>query len=282
MQHHTNNTNEQSLLAAEYVLGALDPQAQAAFEARLATDSQAQDDVAYWENQLADVGLTLPAVTPPASVWRGIQMQTGVRSKPLPCNKRVGRWAHRRWLKWSAAASVAAIALTLMLLVSHQPAEHPIKTAATAPQQLPDTLPQGVEALPWASSGNATRPAQLSPDFVGKIQDYASSTGWRIAGYNQRSALRVVATGKPYTQLWEASTLELWLLPVNSYEEPISLGLLPVSGEREIPIPQNVASEFYTDYNKLAVSIEPPGGSTTGEPTGNILFITTLTRALGE
>ena len=140
-------------------------------------------------------------------------------------------------------------------------------------------------ALAWSSPKRPTNSpvqasAYLSPDFVGKIQDYASSVGWQVAGYNALGALEVSATGKPYTQLWERSTLELWLLPVNSYEEPISLGLLPENGARQIPIPRHVASEFYTDYNKLAVSIEPPGGSLTGEPTGDILFITTLTRGV--
>lgn len=288
------DTKEKNLSAAEYVLGILDAQTRERFEQALAQDSDLHAEVIYWEDQLAEVGLKLPPVTPPASIWRGIEMQTGVRvqrgarGKARVCAQRVTRWR-----AWASAASVAAIAAATLLVITagdqDEPNTEAYSVAATSGSSKPrfdtDSLGQSnaftpsSEAIDWSAPEPAEPLPYLSPDFIGKIQDYASSVGWRVAGDHTRGALQVVATGTPYTRLWEPSTLELWLLPVNAYEDPISLGLLPAKGERLIPIPKQVASEFYTDNNKLAVSVEPPGGSPTGRPTGDILFITTLTRA---
>lgn len=292
------NNNEVTLQAAEYVLGILDDAERARFADAMRDDAALTGEVVFWENRLADVGLKLPDVQPPPSVWRNIEMQTGVRSEhKKACARRVSRW-----VPWSAAASIAAIALLGLVFLAGQ--DHvlqnnhsqplmqqaavekatPVRESGPDFQVMPETgfQPQG-EAISWSSPKvQAKADTTATPDFVGKIQDYASSTGWQVAGFKARGALHVSATGKPYTRLWDPSTLELWLLPVNSWEEPISLGLLPAAGEREFRIAQHVASEFYTDYNKLAVSVEPPGGSKTGEPTGDILFITTLRRAPGR
>lgn len=284
MQNEEDNLN-----AAEYVLGILDADERVRFEQALVHDQAAHEEVIYWENQLAEVGLALAPTSPPDTVWQQIKLETGVREP----RHRIASCARWPWRASAAAASMAAIAITV-LLVANNPDDAPDRIADaqtngahTSAEQVasaqdktaaPSTgyQPKDV-AIAWGSP--APSKAYISPDFVGKLQDYASSVGWNISGYSARGALEVSATGKPYTQLWDPATLELWLLPVNSYEEPISLGLLPADGAREIRIPQHVASEFYTDYNKLAVSVEPPGGSSTGSPTGDILFITTLSSA---
>ncbi|GAB59329.1 anti-sigma factor [Rheinheimera nanhaiensis] len=61
---------------------------------------------------------------------------------------------------------------------------------------------------------------------------------------------------------------ELWMLPADG-QAPISLGLLPQQGERLMPWP--VAADGIA-IAALAVSREPLGGSTTGAPTGPVLF----------
>ncbi len=287
---NTMQDDDNNLTAVEYVLGILDADERARFQQALQHDEAARDEVIYWEDQLAEVGLKLAPVTPPDSIWQQINMQTGIReSGPV----RKTRFCIRKpWRMWAAAAGVAAVTFAMLVSLNQNPEPGNTNTslaatntpAALDPANAGDSgaadhnvfQPADV-AINWSSPAV---PAYISPDFVGKIQDYASSVGWNVSGYSARGALEVSATGKPYTQLWEPATLELWLLPVNSYEEPISLGLLPISGARQIPIPSHVASEFYTDYNKLAVSVEPPGGSETGEPTGDILFITTLSRAV--
>lgn len=281
--------NEDNLNAAEYVLGILDADERARFEQALVHDQAVREDVIYWENQLAEVGLELAPTPPPDTVWQQIKLETGVR-EPRHGIASCARWP---WRTSAAAASLTAIAITVLLVVNNpDDVSDRIVDTQTSGAQISDEeiasaqgktpapsdgyQPKDV-AIAWGSPAPST--AYVPPDFVGQLQDYASSVGWNVSGYSARGALEVSATGKPYTQLWDPATLELWLLPVNSYEEPISLGLLPADGAREISIPQHVASEFYTDYNKLAVSVEPPGGSSTGSPTGDILFITTLSQA---
>jgi len=75
------------------------------------------------------------------------------------------------------------------------------------------------------------------------------------------------AAGKSY---------ELWALPRGG--APVSLGLLPGAGsaERTLSEPQRAA---LLAADKVAVSVEPLGGSSTGSPTGPIVIVTSLPAA---
>ena len=63
--------------------------------------------------------------------------------------------------------------------------------------------------------------------------------------------------------------LELWMLPDG--RPPQSLGLVPATGIERVPLrsPVGVALQ---GIPALAVSLEPPGGSPTGAPTGPVLY----------
>ncbi|WP_226553458.1 anti-sigma factor [Celeribacter naphthalenivorans] len=63
--------------------------------------------------------------------------------------------------------------------------------------------------------------------------------------------------------------LELWLIADGS-ETPVSLGLVPSEiGEIRVTIPPALLAQV--EGATMAVSDEPPGGSPTGQPTGDIL-----------
>ena len=64
-------------------------------------------------------------------------------------------------------------------------------------------------------------------------------------------------------------SLELWMLPDG--RPPQSLGLVPASGVERVALraPAGVALQ---GIPALAVSLEPAGGSTTGAPTGPVLY----------
>jgi anti-sigma-K factor RskA len=70
---------------------------------------------------------------------------------------------------------------------------------------------------------------------------------------------------------------ELWALPKDG--NPVSLGVLPAEGTstRVLTAMQKAA---LASSSQLAVSIEPTGGSPTGQPTGEVLFMAPL-RAAG-
>jgi anti-sigma-K factor RskA len=67
---------------------------------------------------------------------------------------------------------------------------------------------------------------------------------------------------------------ELWLIPPGG--KPHSLGLLPVSHMVTIALPPNLIVDA-KPKTVLAVSLEPPGGSPTGQPTGPVIATGELT-----
>jgi anti-sigma-K factor RskA len=70
---------------------------------------------------------------------------------------------------------------------------------------------------------------------------------------------------------------ELWALPKDG--KPVSLGVLPSAPGSTIR-PLTPAQRLgLTGADKVAVSIEPEGGSPTGQPTGTIAFVAGLRRA---
>ncbi|WP_397542290.1 anti-sigma factor [Roseovarius salis] len=63
--------------------------------------------------------------------------------------------------------------------------------------------------------------------------------------------------------------LELWLIAGD--ESPVSLGVLPTETETVLPIEEPLRPKL--DGGLLAISEEPPGGSPTGAPTGDVLAV---------
>jgi anti-sigma-K factor RskA len=61
---------------------------------------------------------------------------------------------------------------------------------------------------------------------------------------------------------------ELWLIPPGG--KPLPLGILPSDRATQIAIPATVADQARRDAG-LAVSLEPRGGSPTGQPTGPVI-----------
>jgi anti-sigma-K factor RskA len=69
----------------------------------------------------------------------------------------------------------------------------------------------------------------------------------------------------PVSQVQAGKDLELWALPAGA-TRPVSLGVLPPIG-RNLP-----ARELLAANTQLMISLEPQGGSTTGAPTGPVLW----------
>src|SRR6516165_10313238 len=67
---------------------------------------------------------------------------------------------------------------------------------------------------------------------------------------------------------------ELWLIP--SGGKPLPLGVLPADRPTQIAIPSAFADQAKRGA-VLAVSLEPPGGSPTGQPSGPVIGSGTLT-----
>ena len=68
---------------------------------------------------------------------------------------------------------------------------------------------------------------------------------------------------------------ELWALPQGG--TPKSLGVIPPGAIVQVPLAAP-ADESLTNIPALAVSLEPPGGSPTGAPTGPVLYSGSIER----
>ncbi len=66
-------------------------------------------------------------------------------------------------------------------------------------------------------------------------------------------------------------TPQLWVLPPGA--KPVSLGIAPAGGVTSLPIARQLSGPGRT----LAVSLEPSGGSPTGQPTGPVVATGALT-----
>jgi anti-sigma-K factor RskA len=98
---------------------------------------------------------------------------------------------------------------------------------------------------------------------------------WQIETQADRGALFVRASED--LSLDPSRAYELWALPDRG-DAPVSLGLLPRSGRSRLALSdaQRLALERST---QIAISLEPPGGSPTGAPTGPVLYVTDLIRS---
>ncbi len=88
----------------------------------------------------------------------------------------------------------------------------------------------------------------------------------------QRGEIRLAALNPRRVEA--GRVMQLWALPQGA-TAPTSLGLVPESGRFAVT-PQTIRPE---PGMLIEISLEPPGGSPTGRPTGPILFIGRLTAA---
>jgi anti-sigma-K factor RskA len=67
----------------------------------------------------------------------------------------------------------------------------------------------------------------------------------------------------------QGTVYELWALPESGPPQP--LGVIPSGNITRVPFDHPV-DERLSNIPSLAVSVEPPGGSSSGKPTGPVLF----------
>lgn len=106
-------------------------------------------------------------------------------------------------------------------------------------------------------------PAQLAI-----VQNSQAEALWVVKWEQQQLKVQATAAVQPLTD----ADYELWMLPENG-QAPISLGLLPQQATTERALPPSVNG---LKVAALAVSLEPKGGSLTGQPTGQILHTAQL------
>lgn len=104
---------------------------------------------------------------------------------------------------------------------------------------------------------------------LAEFRDQQQTQMWLIEAPRGRGELRISTAAN--IALDPARAYELWALP-GAGAAPVSLGLMPKSGGSTLEL--NDAQRLALSRSRqLAISLEPPGGSPTGAPTGPVQFV---------
>jgi anti-sigma-K factor RskA len=235
-------------LAAEYVLGSLDPVERMEVAARRHGDPALNDAIKAWERRLGPLSDLVPPLEPPHHVLRNVMRriddrQPRVSAKPLP-------W-RRRWPAIAVGTSALAASLAAILIWSSDiPAHIPAKLMAA--------LEKRVDAADEAKI------ATVAIGFVVNLDLRASTV--------VVSPLAVPPGSRRDYQLW---------LITPGTAPPISLGVIDLAETTASPWPAT-CSPGDLAHATLVVSLEPKGGSASGTPTGPTMFVGKLVQVNGS
>ena len=225
---------DMDLEAAEYVLGTLGAAERAAFELRMRGDDAARRAASGWERRFAGLIGRLDPVAPPTAVWERIERALAGTSE-VPRAEVLAfdpRLAVSR-ARWRVAAlSLGALAAALAAFVIADLSQLRIAPPATGERYIAAVTRGGDQPALIVRVDLATRQVIVLP----------------------------VAAEAP-----AGRSLELWY--IGDGKPPRAMGLVDKSAA-SMPIPVGAAGSGAS----FAVSVEPPGGSTTGGPTGPVVY----------
>jgi anti-sigma-K factor RskA len=221
------------VLAGEFVLGVLSSKDHAGVEARMKRDDAFAALVARWQENFASLNDEYELATPPADTYDSIEKRLFSRD-----SARSDTWLIKLWTSVSLWRLTSLTLLVLLLSYSL------FNTGVFAPTRT---------ATPLV----AELTGEGAP--VGLFARYDIETG--------RLEMTPVATDAPSQE----RSLELWLVPGGD-APTISLGVLPQTGDGAIEVPENLRGRL-SEGATLAVSLEPMGGSPTGQATGPVIAI---------
>jgi len=233
------------LFAAECALGLLDGAEHEAAARRRLREPAFDRAVEAWEDRLAGLIRAVVPVAPPAELWAGIAKQVEAGSAVVELRLRRSLAA---WRAIAASAGAIAAALAVALILPRTPAPGGPLIASTTKTGQP-ALEQVLTARMVGATGPAVFVAVVDPQSHTIVVTPAS-----IAAANGRSP-------------------ELWLIPAGG--KPIALGLAAFG--RSVRLNPKVDISDPTRAI-LAMSMEPLGGSPTGQPTGPVVATGALER----
>lgn len=115
-----------------------------------------------------------------------------------------------------------------------------------------------------------TREAELlPPTYIAVLQDAENAPAWSVQAYLDLRRLRIRPLGDAAPP--PDRVFELWMLPADG-SNPVSLGVIAAATPGELSLDERQAA-ILRGTKALAISVEPPGGSPTGVPTGDVLFV---------
>lgn len=222
-------------LAAEFALGVLAGKELERAWTQYRQDSDFRAQVGIWLGRFAPLLDSVSDIEPPDGLWPAIERRIG-RPAANSNNRPDVRRQLNVWRGIAAGAMAIAASLAVMVVIRPDPIASP---PVEAPAQEPPMV------------------AILGGEEEGMVM-----ASWDSVGRNLVVASTAQQAGDP------SRSRELWVIPAGG--QPRSLGTLPDSNRARIRIPDNRASEMLEGAT-LAISLEPPGGSPTGLPTGPVI-----------
>ncbi|CNH19417.1 putative anti-sigmaE protein [Yersinia thracica] len=143
--------------------------------------------------------------------------------------------------------------------------------------QLPPLNVRHIKRNPWSYVGWAVAAGLAAILLIPRLLvEPPVTTPVAVLSNSQQSGQWVVSVEKSTRSLTltplnpvaisDTKSLELWSIPAG--EKPHSLGLLNTQGPTQLTLAENQL----TGHSLLAISLEPHGGSPSGQPTGAVLF----------
>ena len=220
------------MLSAEYVLGSLQGAARIRFEQLIQQRADWAKTLNWWQTHLHLLAETVHAVKPRKQVWQ--QIENRLWNKTGPSNAS-NWWRILNWRNTALLSTSLAFIFATFLAV-----------------QAPN------------------KPSISEPTAVAMLANDKAQAGWLLSlANNAVGHAEIRANSLASLQIKNQNTYELWLLPTDK-SKPISLGLLPQKGNKVLVVPANLVAML--SESGLAVSVEPMGGSPTGQPTGAVLY----------
>lgn len=241
------------MFAAEFALGVLDREERAAAETRSRHDPAFAQEIVEWVIRFSNLIDIIKPVEPSPDLWARIQRsidgahpQESTQSLPEAANDEApGRGKVRGlalWRAWAVGAtSIAAAAL--LALVLH---------------------PAGLLRSTGAPAGTG---AALGRTLVATLALKDGGASAMTIAYDPGAASLYASPDADFS-IPRARAAELWLIPADGKPRP--MGVMDPSKPTTMTLPADLRP-LVQEKVALALSIEPPGGSPTGLPTGPVV-----------
>jgi anti-sigma-K factor RskA len=116
-----------------------------------------------------------------------------------------------------------------------------------------------------------TPPAEVKPAEFALMSDAKGTPLWLISVHPEANRVDMkVVTPNP---LPAGKSYELWMIPDGG--KPVPMGLMNETGVASETVPPELLARL-AQAKALAISLEPKGGSPTGQPTGPVLWVAPL------
>jgi len=230
-------------LAGELVLGLLTGDELREATALAAADPAFAEEVARWRGRTVPLLDELESVVPPPGLWHRIErtVEREAGANVVVLKRRIGLWR-------GAAAGMTALAASLALILATQPRSPAPLITAQAP---------GQGAPMVAMLGDEQKQMKV------------------VASWDPRARQLVLAV--PGDMPADPSHAhELWVIPADG--KPRSLGTMPAGRQMHMRV-ADALGRLLRQGATIAISVEPPGGSPTGVPTGPVVVSGALSRA---